>query len=211
HVVRGFSAGGVDYVTKPVVLDELYARIRVHLANARAAQSARIALDAVGRSLLTTDEKGLLLWCTPQASSLLTSLGGDASPGAEASPSILAAKIRDMVGREQQGSVKLSLTGQEIELFYLGGAPGGEHYFRIAQLAPEREPEVLRNALGLTAREADVLLWVSRGKSNRDASLILNISPRTVNKHLEQIFEKLGVENRAAAAVVAARIIAACS
>ena len=34
HVVEGFDAGGVDYVTKPIVVDELLARIRVHLANA---------------------------------------------------------------------------------------------------------------------------------------------------------------------------------
>ena len=45
-----------------------------------------------------------------------------------------------------------------------------------------------------------MLLWISRGKSNRDIGEILNISPRTVNKHLEQVFVKLGVENRAAAA-----------
>jgi DNA-binding CsgD family transcriptional regulator len=47
-----------------------------------------------------------------------------------------------------------------------------------------------------------VLLWVSYGKPNRVISDILAISPRTVNKHLEQIFEKLGVETRAAAAAL---------
>src|SRR3546814_2459256 len=63
-------------------------------------------------------------------------------------------------------------------------------------------------ALGLTPRESDVLFWIAQGKSNRDASEIMNISARTVNKHLEQIFVKLGVENRASAAAIAARIIA---
>jgi DNA-binding CsgD family transcriptional regulator len=56
-------------------------------------------------------------------------------------------------------------------------------------------------------REAEVLLWVSYGKPNRVISEILTISPRTVNKHLEQVFEKLGVETRAAAAAFAVRII----
>jgi DNA-binding CsgD family transcriptional regulator len=46
----------------------------------------------------------------------------------------------------------------------------------------------------LTSREAEVLLWISYGKPNRVISEILSISPRTVNKHLEQIFVKLGVE-----------------
>ena len=54
-----------------------------------------------------------------------------------------------------------------------------------------------------------MLLWISRGKPNRDIGEILNISPRTVNKHLEQIFVKLGVENRAAAAAAAVRTLTA--
>jgi DNA-binding CsgD family transcriptional regulator len=60
----------------------------------------------------------------------------------------------------------------------------------------------------LTPREADVLRWIAAGKPNRDISEILNISARTVNKHLEQVYIKLGVENRAAAAAIATRVIA---
>ena len=50
--------------------------------------------------------------------------------------------------------------------------------------------------LGLSAREAEILLWVAQGKSNFEASVILNISAATVKKHLEHIYEKLGVEGR---------------
>jgi DNA-binding CsgD family transcriptional regulator len=71
------------------------------------------------------------------------------------------------------------------------------------------EVGTLQVVFGLTRREAEVLLWISRGKSNRDASEILNISARTVNKHLEQIFIKMGVENRAAAAASATRVMLA--
>ena len=67
HIIEGLEAGGVDYVTKPIVPGELLARIRVHLANARMAQSARTALDAFGRFLLAVDGTGKVLWCTPQA------------------------------------------------------------------------------------------------------------------------------------------------
>ena len=59
----------------------------------------------------------------------------------------------------------------------------------------------------LTAREGEVLLWITRGKSNRDIAEILGLSPRTVGKHLEQIFEKLGVENRTAATALAIRTL----
>jgi DNA-binding CsgD family transcriptional regulator len=51
------------------------------------------------------------------------------------------------------------------------------------------------------------LLWIGRGKSNKDIAEILALSPRTVNKHLEQIYTKLGVENRTAAAALAAKVL----
>ena len=67
HVVAGLEAGGVDYVTKPIRLDELLARIRVHLGNARAAQSARAALDTSGASLLALDRAGRVAVVDPAA------------------------------------------------------------------------------------------------------------------------------------------------
>ena len=42
----------------------------------------------------------------------------------------------------------------------------------------------------VTEREAEVLLWIARNKSNRDIAEILDLSPRTVNKHLEQIYAR---------------------
>ena len=56
---------------------------------------------------------------------------------------------------------------------------------------------------GLTARERTVLAWVAQGKTNAEVGAILGISPRTAQKHLEHIFEKLGVETRTAAAALA--------
>ena len=72
HIVRGLEAGGVDYVTKPIAIEEMLARIRVHLANARLTQSARTALDVSGRYLLAVSGQGKILWATPQAQKLLS-------------------------------------------------------------------------------------------------------------------------------------------
>lgn len=55
---------------------------------------------------------------------------------------------------------------------------------------------------GLSCRETEVLKWLSQGKSNLVIAIILGMSKRTVDKHLEHIFAKLGVETRAAAAAV---------
>ena len=63
--------------------------------------------------------------------------------------------------------------------------------------------EALSLAFGLTPREAEVLYWVARGKTNRDIGDILGSSPATVKKHLEHVYEKLGVETRTAAASLA--------
>ena len=52
-----------------------------------------------------------------------------------------------------------------------------------------------------------MLLWVSYGKASKEISSILQISPRTVQKHLERVFEKLGVETRSAAAATATRVL----
>jgi DNA-binding CsgD family transcriptional regulator len=58
-------------------------------------------------------------------------------------------------------------------------------------------------SLGLTPRQAEVLYWISKGKSNHDIGVILGASRRTICKHVEHIFAKLDVENRTAAAAIA--------
>src|SRR6266568_7433625 len=58
-------------------------------------------------------------------------------------------------------------------------------------------------SLKLTPREAEVLFWISQGKSNHDIGVILGAKTGTICKHVEHIFGKLNVENRTSAAVVA--------
>ncbi len=192
HVVQGLQAGGVDYVTKPVVLDEMMARIRVHLTNARAALRTRAALDAAGGFLLAADEAGGLLWCTPQAEARLV--------GAIEDFAVSSFRIPD-------GLVMKSGTRQ-LEFALIGRIGPGERLFRLSESGGGQEEEFLRQNFVLSAREAEVLLWIARGKPNKDVSDILGISPRTVNKHLEQVFTKLGVENRASAAALAVGALA---
>ena len=205
HIVRGFEAGGVDYVTKPIVLDELFARLRVHLANAKAAQSTRAALDTAGSCLLATDRAGLVLWSTPHAVRLL---GPGTSVGQRLPEPFVAAMLGVVDGRLVGPAI---LPGETIRpplaFAYLGAMKQNELLFRLSIHDSRSDDAVLSQQFSLTAREAEVLLWVARGKANRDVGDILNLSPRTVNKHLETIFAKLGVENRASAAVLASRAL----
>jgi DNA-binding NarL/FixJ family response regulator len=209
HVVHGLAAGGVDYVTKPIVVDELLARIRVHLTNARTAHGTHVALDASGRFLLATDAAGRLLWCTPKARQLLTDLFPAAAGPAGCLPPELSERLRRLAqARTPSAPFEAEVSGHRIELNYLSAVGSDELLFRLSEIGRGGEELLLQQALALTSREAQVLRWLSCGKSNREIGEILDISPRTVNKHLEQIFVKLGVENRAAAAGRAIRALA---
>jgi DNA-binding NarL/FixJ family response regulator len=208
HVVEGLASGGVDYVRKPIVLVELLARIRVHLGNARLASETHAALDASGRFLFATDRVGRLLWCTPKARQLLC--GVDAARPTEASlpADVIEQLLRLRHADNQAARCVVAAAGRRLDCSFLSTLGADELLFRLAETAsPDEERSALQRAHGVTSREAEVLLWVSRGKSNRDIGEILNISPRTVNKHLEQVFVKLGVENRASAAALAVRTL----
>ncbi|WP_370638480.1 response regulator transcription factor [Aurantimonas sp. VKM B-3413] len=86
------------------------------------------------------------------------------------------------------------------------GQPGtSEYLLRVTRESMQEDIANLQRSLNLTAREAEVVLWLAKGKANRDIADILVLSPRTVNKHLEVVFRKLGVENHATATAIAVR------
>ncbi|WP_315740606.1 MULTISPECIES: response regulator transcription factor [unclassified Bradyrhizobium] len=202
HIVQGLEAGGVDYVTKPIAVSEMLARIRVHLANARMTQSARAALDVSGRFLLAVNREGRLMWATPQAQKLLSDSFGTAEE------LVLPEALRLWLDQAQNGKGGAKAAASipdhpELRLYYMGGAGSNEFLLRLAKESSGELPKQFSSAFGLTTREGEVLSWLSKGKTNRDIAQILGLSPRTVDKHLEQIYAKLGVENRTAAAAVA--------
>ncbi len=205
HIVRGLEAGGVDYVTKPIVIEEMLARIRVHLANARLTQSARAALDVSGRFLLAVNKRGEILWATPQAQKLLS----DYLIAGIDDTLLLPPTMLQWLDQMQKPGVKPLPSApfgdnEALRLNYMSKAGSDEFLLRLAKDSGSAVPAEFSKELGLTTREGEVLSWLSKGKSNRDIAQILGLSPRTVDKHLEQIYAKLGVENRTAAAAVAA-------
>jgi len=208
HVVQAFDAGGLDYVRKPVNLNELLARVRVHMAHGRAAQASAASLDATGRMMLATDTSGTILWCTPRAQAAIAAL----APGWSPRDSELPPAIRQGLGRlfsngMAGASVRVDHPSAQsiLELVLVACHRVDEVLIRINELSPGKDMQQLASRLPLTTREAEVLLWISYGKSNGDISTVLSISPRTVQKHLEHVYEKLGVETRSAAAAIAIR------
>ncbi len=193
--VRAFNCGAVDYITKPVYPPEVLARVAAHLQiralqrsladelemRIEAEQQLKQSLD---RAVVLVDRERHIVFSTHLADALLhkhfTGFAGGVLPSNFLSPdSPLTARRFSEPGRD------------DLVMFVLEekGEPPG--------------PAALLT-LGLTPREAEVLFWIAQGKGNPDIATILAASVRTVHKHVENIFRKLGCETRAAAALAAA-------
>ncbi|MHB1677423.1 MAG: response regulator [Sulfuriferula sp.] len=207
HVLAAFATGGADYVTKPIKPQEVLARIAAHMQNARQMKQARTALDASGQATVAIREAdGCLVWQTPQARKLL----GDYfdADNEQIYPYLLAwlkkAQQAAFEGRELP-LVIVKDSRRVLGSFHHSNDSGhdGEWLIILREESYASVIDALVAGFHLTAREAEVLYWVICGKTNRDIGEILGSSHRTVNKHLEHVFEKLGVETRTAAAAVA--------
>ena len=200
-VVQGFESGAVDYVVKPVRAGEVLARLATHLRNARVARLARDAVDLGGLGVLMLDARARVAWRSPQAGRWLAECFAD--DGGEPAPEWLARAIALAPGEELDAPAG---GDRQLVARSLGRAGLDETMLLLVRRDPEARENRIESA-ALTPRETEVLSWVAKGKTNRDIAEILGMSPRTVNKHLEHVFEKLGVETRAAAAALASRTL----
>ena len=232
HVVAAFAAGGADYVTKPIRPLEVIARLESHLRSARAQRQARNALDAFGHATMAVRERdGLAVWQTALARTLMLEYYGPAEsaqcsqpapgddeppPPQRLPPDVFAWMAREAI-RLRAGAEPSPLTVSRAArrltfmLHAVDAAALGDGQWLVVMRETNDGSliEALVHAFGLTQREAEVLYWVVKGKTNRDVGDILGTSPRTVHKHLEHVFQKLGVETRTAAASMAMSRVAA--
>jgi len=205
HVVAAFDAGGTDYVTKPIKPAEVLARIASHLQRARATDQARTALDAFGQaSVAITLHDGILVWQTPLARQMLQTFFGE--PGKMAPPPLLnwlQETIAVPASLEELAPFTVVSDAKRLIVSISAQTDENEWLLMLREESDTAQMDALMTAFKLTQREAEVLYWVVRGKTSRDIGDILGASPRTINKHLERVFEKLGVETRTAAAAKA--------
>lgn len=210
HIVCGFQAGGVDYLVKPVASDELIARLRVHMSNAKIAQSAYDAMDEARRFLLATTPEGKILWRTPQAGKLIANAFEDKCKPDADFPDFVIKWLRELelTGSSATQQLILSSTDKrQLLISYIGQNGPDELLLRVIEDSFLITQNRLSDIFGLTQREAAVLAWIATGKTNRDIGVILDLSPRTINKHLERVHVKLGVETRTAAAATALKVL----
>lgn len=204
HIVLAFESGGNDYIVKPIKPEELLVRIRQHCNSARMLSNARQALDSARQHVFCIDLSGQLLWATPEAQVLLDHFISQQKPGA---PSLQEKLGLWLPSGEAGHDLALPTPGEVLTVHYFKQSDDGDFLVKIQSPNAEIAPVVLEDNLQITQREAEVLLWVAHGKTNRDIGDILHMSPRTVNKHLEQIYPKIGADNRTAAASIAIQTI----
>ena len=206
NLLRGFGEGGLDYIVKPIRPAEVLARIDVHLAQTRNLIRAERLLDHSEFSAVAVNADGRIIWSTPAAKNWLADFKQQNGLADTHEPeACLPGRLLVWFSNWRQGLVK---AGTEVKVHRIAAGFSLEasacEYPHEYLLLLQREdaqwtPELLRERLKLTFREAEILMWIARGKTNKEIGLILTNSPRTVNKHLEHIFEKLGVSTRAAA------------
>lgn len=210
QIIRGFASGGVDYVVKPLRIPEVLVRLATHVRNARATRQAQEAVDVAGLGVVVLDGQGRVAWRSPQAARWLEEAFADQPFPMEAAGDWLAGAHQP----DQAGHQDLALAladGRQLLARHMGASGLGESMVLLSHEAPQTPAARRLQQVALTPRETEVLSWLSKGKTNRDIADILGMSPRTVNKHLEHIFEKLGVETRTAAAAVAGQLLQAGS
>ncbi len=196
--LRAFEAGALDYITKPVYPPEVLARVAAHLQirllQKSLADELALRVEAenqlsqsLDRAVVLADATGRIVFATRLASDLLHKHFPAHAAGtlpAELGADGAALLVRRFAERDRNDLQMLVLEER--------GAPPG--------------PASLM-ALGLTAREAEVLWWIAQGKSNPDIATILGANVRTVHKHVEHIFQKLGLETRNAATLAALEVL----
>ncbi|GAC1419339.1 MAG: response regulator transcription factor [Burkholderiaceae bacterium] len=196
HVLEGFACGGVDYVVKPLRTQEVVARLHTHTRNARITRLAREAVDVAGLGVVLIDARGQIAWRSPRATSWLQAIE-------HSTDHAYTKKLAALALHGDAGQVSALTAGADVSVRNMGRVGVGETMLLLEQAAAHSAIPLRLAEAALTPRETEVLSWLAKGKTNRDIGDILGMSHRTVNKHLEHVYEKLGVETRAAAASLA--------
>ncbi len=226
--LAAFEAGAVDFLTKPIQPTEVLARLNIHLQirelqfelesanrnlkqkNELLAEEIELRLDAekqleasLEQAVLLSNREGEILFATRQAQLLLRTFFPSSTIHR------LPSEIQTWLTAPNNQTVLKVIDKKhgEIEISQFAIARSASlSMMRIEHRNGDRGPKALL-ALGLTSREAEVLYWIAEGKTNPEIAIILESSVNTVKKHANNLFAKLGVETRTAAARAALLVL----
>ena len=217
--VRGFEVGAVDFITKPLEPDEVLARVRTHLQirtlqrtleekNALLRETSALLQQSLDRAVVLAQPDGALAFHTRRARELLDRYFSG-SGNADRLPETV---LRWHAQRPDAPWRSTDPAGATLEIRTVREPvqPAGNLIMLLLEEtnmpAAPPSPTVLQD-LGLTAREAEALYWITYGKTTAEIAEILGTSPGTVKKQVQATLEKLGVETRLAAALRAMELL----
>ena len=203
------NRGNVGFSARDRALLDL---LRPHLLQAhriaRTVAALRVALEASDRPVIVLTDEGDIRVAPDRALRLLAQFFPTYSPHATGLPEPVrdwaCAQQRNLRNRDDVPAIPQPLlvagTESQLEIRYIPDPRGGDHLLLLTERHGELRIEALA-PLTLGRRESEVLLWVARGKTNDEVADAMSISVRTVQKHLEHIYQKLGVRGRTEAAI----------
>ena len=167
------------------------------------------AIEAAKQGVIVLDPRGRVRFCSAKARERIRVYFG---PPARGSGSSIPEALRGWLRCQQMPNTKgghippprqplvVEREGGRLLARLVSGSVPGEQVLLLEE-RPATLSSVPLRELGLSGREAEVLLWVTQGKTSPEIGVILGCRTATVNKHMEHIFVKLGVETRTAAAL----------
>lgn len=211
-VTIGSHRGGRDFTERErTALNMIQPHILQAYANAEAvtqmqAEVARLthAVEHLPQGLVSVDARGVIQWASDRGRELLGHYVSDRKRGHRRLPDLLVHWIQSSKKQlahadEQPGGIAPLVIGHGSRRLRVRLVPEGERCLLfLEEDSAELSAEHLAH-LGLSRRETEILGWLARGKSNPEIASILSLSVRTIHKHVEHIYVKLGVENRHAA------------
>lgn len=212
----GFHRGGKDYCEQErSIVSVLYPHFLQAHANALAvtrmqAEMARLnhAVEQIPQGLVSVDDHGVIQWATARAQALLGKYFGAQQRSHHRLPDLLVRWMRCRKTRldhaaERAGSMAPLVIDHGARRLHVRMVQEGDHCLLFLEEDSTELPTEQLAHLGLSRRETEILGWIVHGKSNPEIATILSISVRTIHKHVEHIYLKLGVESRHAAMLVA--------
>lgn len=151
--------------------------------------STRRAVEELDRGVIVLSASGKIQWATDRARRLVVEHFGSFEDDR------LPRDLRRWFERQSSSPSGNGVVPALAEPFIIERL-GQRLVIRFARDPAENRCLLLLESLGLTRRESEILVWIARGKTNNEVAEALYISPRTVKKHLEHIYHKLGVESR---------------
>jgi len=166
------------------------------------------AVESLPQGLISVNAAGRIHWATARARQLLVDYFGARTRSHHRLPDLLlrwmhASRERVTHAEARPGSSAPMVLARGARRLQVRLVPEGDDCVVFLDEESEELPAHHLAHLGLSPRETEILGWVAQGKTNPEIGMILSISPRTVQKHLEHVYGRLGVENRHAAMTIA--------